>query len=78
MSQHFARSYVIKQPGFYTIKAERLPETDILSVYVNRVKKLWSDTEDTVESHPVPLGNGDVIESTGTLTLVGTFEGQLA
>lgn len=65
----FATAATIQAPGSYRVYAARLPETDMLSVYVDRVKKLWADEGMPDVAGVLLLATGDLVESTGTLDL---------
>lgn len=67
MSQVFASVQTIDKDGEYRICAVRTSHDDVLSVYVNRVKKLSSD--DIEVRGVLLLEAGDVVESTGDLTV---------
>ena len=67
MAQAFAASQVVAEDGEYRVRATRIATTDLLSVYVNRVKKLHSDSEEVIGV--LRLQAGDVVESTGELTI---------
>jgi len=70
VSQAIQSSFVCTKPGRYVVKATRTDTTDLLSVYVDRVKKLWTD--DPVNQQvtgTLKLSTHDVVESTGTLTI---------
>lgn len=68
MSQRFAFSIVIIESGRYTVSAKRLDD-DLLSIYVNRVKKVWDDTGRPAIMDQLDLQKDDVIESTGELEI---------
>lgn len=63
--QSMHAAHVVTVPGTYAIRAVRVPETDLLSIYINRVRKVQS-TEDAT-SLTVALTKSDLVESTGTL-----------
>lgn len=70
MSQAFTASYDVPTNGTYLIRAERLGTTDLLSLYVNRVRK--ASTADKAASYietELALKAGDLVESTGALVV---------
>ena len=69
MTQAIQSSFVCTTPGRYVAKATRVDgKTDLLSIYVNRVKKLWPAVETDAEvTGTLRLQTNDVVESTGTL-----------
>lgn len=68
MSQKFTASQVITKDGEYRVRARRTTDTDLLSVYVNRVKKFFSEGGDEVAG-TLMLEAGDLVESTGDLSV---------
>lgn len=69
MSQAIISSQTIAKTGRYSITTNRRSDTDILSIYVNRVRKVSTETGPIAGISDIKLEEGDVIESTGELTI---------